>query len=133
MSTLLTLRASLLSVLPPFLGTAKPSLPCWWREQQSTSILKLLIKAKGDVNQCEKEWGYSPLMTASQQGSVEAVELLLSNGANVHLKDTSGRTALDWAIGNEHTAVAAAIRKHIAHLEAAAAAGAGAGAGEGGK
>ena len=64
-------------------------------------ILKLLIKAKGDVNQCEKG-GYSPLMVASVKGLVEAVELLLSNGADVHHRANVGLTALDAAIHKMH-------------------------------
>jgi ankyrin repeat protein len=80
-------------------------------------ILKLLIKAKGDVNQCEKEGGFSPLMVASEKGFMEVVELLLSNGADVHLKGKSGRTALDWAIHYKHPAVDVVLRAHIAKQE----------------
>jgi ankyrin repeat protein len=80
-------------------------------------ILKLLIKAKGDVNQVTKECGSSSLMFASGMGLVEAVELLLSNGADVHLKDKDGRTALDLAIRLEHPVVEAVLRAHIAKQE----------------
>ena len=137
MSTLLTVRAPLLFLVPPILGTAKPSLPCWRREQQSTSptsgaarpcsfsaqkghveILKLLIEAKGDVNQRDKVDGASPLMVASCDGFVEAVELLLLNGADVHHKDKNGLTALDCSILFKQPSVEAVIRAHIAKLEA---------------
>jgi ankyrin repeat protein len=80
-------------------------------------ILKLLIKAKGDVNQCEKV-GFSPLILASGMGLVEAVELLLLNGANVHHREKGGLTALDFAIRNGHPSVEAVLRAHIAKLEA---------------
>jgi ankyrin repeat protein len=76
-------------------------------------ILKLLIKAKGDVNQCEKEGEDSPLMIASGKGLVEVVELLLSNGADVHLKDINGLSALDRAILCKHHAVEAVLRAHL--------------------
>jgi len=88
-------------------------------QEGHVDILKLLIKAKGDVNQCEKEGGFSPLMIASVKGLVKVVELLLSNGGGVHLKAKDGSTALDWAIHFKHPAVEAALRAHIAHLEAA--------------
>ena len=41
------------------------------------------------------------------------------NGADVHLKEMDGLSALDWAIKRKHTAVYAVLRAHIAHLDAA--------------
>jgi ankyrin repeat protein len=91
--------------------------PLYYAAQQGhVDILKLLIKAKGDVNKCEKEHGASPLMVASQEGLLEAVELLLSNGADVHLKDKDGVTALRYAIHLKHPAVEAVLCSHIAHI-----------------
>jgi ankyrin repeat protein len=58
-------------------------------------------------------------MAASQRGNVEAVELLLLNGANVHHKDSRGITALDLADQFNHPSVEAVLRAHIAKLEAA--------------
>ena len=81
-------------------------------------ILKLLIKAKGDVNQVTKEGEVFPLMVASGRGLVEVVELLLSNGADVHLKDINCHNALDWAIEYKQPAVEAVLRAHISKLEA---------------
>ena len=49
---------------------------------------------------------------------VEAVELLLLNGADVHHKNSRGHTALDAAIDCNHPAVEAVLRAHIAKLEA---------------
>ena len=91
--------------------------PLYYAAQQGhVDILKLLIKAKGDVNQCEKDDGISPLMIASAKGLVEVVELLVSNGADVHLKGKKGHTALDAAIRYKHPAVEAVLRAHIAHI-----------------
>ena len=54
--------------------------PLYYAAQQGhVEILKLLIKAKGDVNQVTKEGGFSPLMAASEKG-LAVVELLLLNG-----------------------------------------------------
>jgi len=75
-------------------------------------ILKLLIEAKGDVNQ-SRDRGLSPLIAASAEGFVEAVELLLSNGANVHHKDDDGFTALIYAIHGKHQSVEAVLSAHI--------------------
>jgi ankyrin repeat protein len=47
---------------------------------------------------------------------VVAVELLLSNGADVHHKAKDGVTALDMAIEYKHPAVEAGLRAHIAHI-----------------
>jgi ankyrin repeat protein len=41
--------------------------------------------------------GETPLIIASQHGSIEMVTLLLQYGANKNLRDNQGRTALDWA------------------------------------
>ena len=49
---------------------------------------------------------------------MEAVELLLLNGADVHHKNSRGHTALDAAIDCNHPAVEAVLRAHIAKLEA---------------
>jgi ankyrin repeat protein len=57
-------------------------------------------------------------MVASEAGFVEAVELLLLNGADVHLKDNDGLTALDWAIRMRKPSVEAVLRAHIAKLKA---------------
>jgi ankyrin repeat protein len=88
-------------------------------QEGHVDILKLLIKAKGDVNQVTKEGGLSPLMAASVKGLVEVVELLLSNCADVHRKNIDGHSALDYAIDYKHPTVEAVLRAHIAQLEAA--------------
>jgi ankyrin repeat protein len=77
-----------------------------------SDILKLLIKAGGDVNQLI-EGGISPLMTASAKGHVECVKILLAAGANALHKSDAGITALDAAIHNKHTAVIAILRAHL--------------------
>jgi ankyrin repeat protein len=59
-------------------------------------------------------------MIASSKGFVEAVELLLSNGGDLHLKAKDGSTALYWAIEYKQPAVEAVLRAHIAKLEAEA-------------
>jgi len=57
--------------------------------------VKKLIELGTDVN--EKSNGMTPLMIASRYNRVEIVELLLKNGANINLKDSKGKTALQHA------------------------------------
>ena len=85
---------------------------------QHGDILKLLIKAGGDVNQLV-QGGFSPLMRASEVGNVECVKILLASGANALHKTDEGFTALDWAIKYKHPAVEAVLRAHLALPEAA--------------
>ena len=44
----------------------------------------------------------SPLHSACWKGQTEAVEFLLSNGAQIAESDTSLKTALHWAVHFEH-------------------------------
>jgi len=87
-------------------------------QQGHADILKLLIKAGGDVRKVV-EGGISPLMVASHQGHIECVNILLAAGADALRKDINGNTALDVAIHLKHPAVEAVLRAHIANLEAA--------------
>ena len=56
-----------------------------------------LLKAGANVNTPSEMHKFTPLMWASQSGSVESVELLLRAGALLDVKDNTGRTALMWA------------------------------------
>ena len=50
------------------------------------------------------------LMIAADRGNVDAVELLLKRGARKDLKDTSGKTALDYALERDRTEIARLLR-----------------------
>ena len=49
--------------------------------------------------------GETGFIIACKHGSVEVAQFLYNRGANIHLKDVSGRTGLDWAREDEHTEV----------------------------
>jgi len=59
-------------------------------------VLKALIQEKADVNKiCEDK---SPLMYAVKYGRLDMVKLLVGAGATINLKNSEGKTALDYAI-----------------------------------
>lgn len=47
----------------------------------------------------------TPLMMASKKGFVDVVKLLIKNGANTDLKDSLGRSAMDYSIQNAHSKI----------------------------
>jgi ankyrin repeat protein len=56
-----------------------------------------LVKTGANVNAPDEPQLSTPLMWASQSGSIETVKTLLAAGAAVDVKDKAGRTALMWA------------------------------------
>jgi len=63
--------------------------------QGDLETVKKMVEFGSDVN--EKSNGMTPLMIAARYNRVEIVELLLKNGANISLKDSNGKTALQHA------------------------------------
>jgi ankyrin repeat protein len=59
---------------------------------------KLLVARKSEVNLSGKEAGATPLMLACWKDSVALVDLLLQSGADVHGKDSEGKTAFERVI-----------------------------------
>ena len=58
-------------------------------------------------------------MTATRSGSVAAVQCLLGHGADVNAREPwQGETALMWAAGANHAAVAKLLIQHGAELDA---------------
>lgn len=64
-------------------------------EQATARIVSLLVKSSADPNLAEPVLGSTPLMQASMYGDVPLVRALLESGADLELRDTSGRTAFD--------------------------------------
>ncbi len=73
--------------------------------------LELLIRAGADVN-APQVGGFTPLMGAAQNGSVEFVRVLLESGADPSMKSGDGQTALDIAKAQNHTEVVSLIMKN---------------------
>jgi ankyrin repeat protein len=61
------------------------------------AVVVSLIEAGANVNQAQKKDGKTPLMAAADSNITKIIDLLLEAGADVHMKDNSGKTALDWA------------------------------------
>ena len=60
--------------------------------------------------------GRIPLNNAVRGGHKEVAELLIAKGADVNAKSESvigeDKTALDWAVDQDHTGIADLLRKH---------------------
>ncbi|KAH3789094.1 fibronectin type 3 and ankyrin repeat domains protein 1-like isoform X2 [Dreissena polymorpha] len=62
--------------------------------RQDLELLETILQS-GDVKiDVPDKYGFSPLMQAAQKGFVSEVELLLKHGADVHLQNDAGKTAL---------------------------------------
>ena len=64
-----------------------------YRDSDSTL---LLLKAGATID-TQSTNGLTPLMIAAMYGPLSQVEVLLAAGADLHLKDDEGNSALDWA------------------------------------
>jgi ankyrin repeat protein len=54
--------------------------------------------------------GQTPLIWGAEEGSTEAVKVLLEYGADKSIKDAAGKTAYDYAIENGHTELAELLK-----------------------
>jgi ankyrin repeat protein len=63
----------------------------------SPAVIKLLIEHGARIDAVDRESGATPLMVAASMGRTEALETLLKRGADPHIKDRNGKTALDRA------------------------------------
>ena len=64
-------------------------------EKSDVSLVQQLLAAGKDPE--EKFEGWTPLMKASEEGSVEIVEMFLDKKVNVEASNKKGRTALSFA------------------------------------
>jgi ankyrin repeat protein len=63
----------------------------------SPAVIDLLLEHGAKIDAADHESGATPLMMAASMGRTEALQTLLKRGADPHLKDRNGRTALDRA------------------------------------
>ncbi|KAL7928822.1 hypothetical protein V8C35DRAFT_317137 [Trichoderma chlorosporum] len=90
----------------PDLETALGETPLWMAAMLGyDAVVKVLVRRKDvDVNSISKS-GISPLFIASSRGHLEIVGILLKAGADPHLVDENGDTALMVARRNRHERV----------------------------
>ncbi|RQO80390.1 ankyrin repeat domain-containing protein [Acidovorax sp. FJL06] len=81
---------------------------------QHAAIISLLLESHAYIDAASPN-GTTPLMMAAHYGSIEAVQLLLEEGADPTLKNQLGLTATDFALRVSRTdsaeKIAAAIRR----------------------
>lgn len=77
--------------------------------RRNLSMCRQLLANGSNPNLSTPE-GISPLMFAAQYGFVEAIELLLSNGADKTLKSSYGLTAADYAARRGDKAMESGLR-----------------------
>lgn len=70
----------------------------WAAKGGNTDIIRDVLNIPGiNVNEKDTQDGETPLMSAANNGNLEAVRLLLDKGADVNTKGKNGETALLWA------------------------------------
>ena len=94
----------------PDLGNAEGETPLHLatRGGHLEIVQALLVSAK-KIDQTESHYGQTPLHWAAIYGHPKIVAALQQKGANVAVKDTSGHTALDYAVQHGHAEVAALL------------------------
>lgn len=81
-------------------------------EEAPKAIRDLLEAGKnGNIDAMGKGSGITALMWAAIKGHVEAIQKLLTAGANIKAKDGFGRTPLMWAAFNGHLEAVEALLK----------------------
>ena len=75
------------------------------------AVNELLIDKGADVNSQSPKYGTTALTTAAKAGRIEAVELLIKNGARLDLVSTRGMSALHYAARDGHRRVCEKLLK----------------------
>ena len=75
----------------------RPSLHSALEEVDAASAVANALERGGDVNEANEQ-GFTVLMVACSLGMVDVVQILLGAGAQVHLTDTQGLTAVHIAV-----------------------------------
>jgi len=85
-------------IAPEMPAITKPAAGDLWKAvaYRDLSKVKSLIDRGADLDESNYN-GETALITAVRMGSVQMAGLLIEAGANLEVRDKSGRTALDWA------------------------------------
>lgn len=67
-------------------------------ENASKELIEIIRTHRVDVNLCKNARGLPPLHRAVQRGAIDCVRVLLSHAADVNLRDSTNRPAINLAI-----------------------------------
>lgn len=73
--------------------------------------VKLLLQSGAEVNAMDSHESWTPLMFAAGEGQMEVAKVLLAAGADITMVDIDGESSYDFAIANNHQAMAAFLKK----------------------
>ena len=96
-------------------GTTPLALAC---TNGSAAIIEKLLKAGEDANAVVSDAGDTALMFAARTGKPDALQVLLSHGANPNKTNAEGQTALMWAVADKNAAAAKILIDHGADVNA---------------
>lgn len=63
-------------------------------------VAELLLARGAELNRSRADSGETALHAAAQSGSVKVTRVLLARGADISIRDSRGKTPLDWALWN---------------------------------
>ena len=69
----------------------------WASRNGHIFVIEALLDYHAEINRASSKTGETALINAAKNGKWESVRLLLESGADVHIRDNTGRTATDWA------------------------------------
>ena len=75
-------------------------------DRNDTAGFVSMVQTIGDANTARSDNNKTILMYAAYKGNKEAVEHLITKGANVNASDSTNATALHLAIWKDHTGIA---------------------------
>ena len=90
----------------------------WAAMHGDASLAGTLLYAGGNVRATTRLGGYTPLHLASQTGARAVIETLVSRGADVNARASSGTTPLMFAAASGHTAAVQALLEQGADANA---------------
>lgn len=88
----------------------------WAAGRGQTSVVKILLDIGVSVNVKSKFGELTAMMRASYYGHKKIVQMLLDAGADINARDADNHTALQYAIGNDHTDIANLLKIYGAKL-----------------
>jgi ankyrin repeat protein len=76
-------------------------------------MTQLLLDGNANINARDRDFGQTALMLAAKYSHVDILRVLLDRGAEVHLRDDEGISALDWARRNHRDDIVAILEAVI--------------------